>query len=181
MLECKKEKCIITKKKDVDCLVITPEVIFPKIESYISEEGISTLVDMYNNAEKYHEEICIINKKSYKKCLKIFNLILPKRSIYISRQGITALENAMSQKPETIVEEPPPVIEVTPPGQDLYLLDLIKKREEAELEVLDMQEYFDLSQTEEDKNSYRTLLDNANNNLILAKNAEKEYLEKIGK
>ena len=192
--------CVITKKQSVGCLSAPAGTILPGREILFSEEGINLLDQMYGDANEYFNETCVINQKKYKRCLKLFNVIFLKRNAFISQQGIDNLSKAMASKPddETITEEQAEelisdlddeedveiedVLEEEPqsevPGVDEELNALVSAREEAEVEVAELQENLDKAADEEVSEKIKPLLKEAQEKLMAAEAAERDYVNK---
>lgn len=205
-LEFKDGMCVVTKKKQEGCLVAGAGSIYPNREALFSAEGIKQLSEMYDNSDDYYNEECIINKKKYKRCLRVFNMFFLKRNSFVSRQGIDNLLKAMEHRPveqeltedqvddlidglddndvkdeaEDVVEEIADEVSEQPeaPGVDEELSALVREREDAELEVLELQENLDKAADSEIADQIKPMLEDAKTRLMNAEAAERDYVNK---
>jgi len=135
--------CAMTKVESKGCVVLPAGSVFRSKEVLLSEEGIKALSDIIDGPESHFQEgVCAITGEAGE-CVAIWGRLAPKRSIMISKGGISSLKSAMSSRPadyatkvvETVkavadvVKEPPASsIESTSPEPDT----LVEERESAD-------------------------------------------------
>jgi len=120
--------CALTREQSEGCIVLPAGVVFNNREVLLSDAGINELGEILKNPEAHWQsgKCCITGEES--DCVAIWGRLAPKRSVMISKEGITQLKSAISSRPadygtkvtEVVKESPPkPIPEPTPEAAPL--------------------------------------------------------------
>lgn len=91
--------CAMTKVESKGCVVLPAGSIFSSKEVLLSEEGIKALSDIIDGPDSHFQDgVCAITGDAAE-CVAIWGRLAPKRSIMISKGGISTLKNAIGSRP----------------------------------------------------------------------------------
>lgn len=107
--------CALTRKQSEGCIVVPPGVVYSNREVLLSEEGVNELEKILDNPDAHWQDsvCCITAEKS--ECVAIWGRLGPKRSIMLSKAGVSILKEGIKSRPSDYAKKDPEAVKETAP------------------------------------------------------------------
>lgn len=142
--------CALTRKQSEGCIVVPPGVVYSNREVLLSEEGVNELEKILDNPDAHWQDsvCCITAEKS--ECVAIWGRLGPKRSIMLSKAGVSILKEGIKSRPSDYAKKDPEAVKETapvppvpppasepeaPPAEEVPLAEVTESKALAEIRV----------------------------------------------
>jgi len=123
--------CALTRKESKGCVVLPAGVVFNNREVLLSDDGVKELEEILGNTEAHWQDCTCSITGEDSECVAIWGRLAPKRSIMLSKAGISALKQAISSRPKETTKPEPAKVAAPIPQPDVPISEEPKESAKA--------------------------------------------------